>query len=462
MLTVEGTEAKEGTELDAKRVHHREQLGRQSPIGRAEVVMVNRSSASSWRVASRAMRRVVCAAIVYAVAGGAGRVASQQRSNGGLDFIDTSFENASPAWYEADRDGTIQIHLLYDHERSSPNRAAGHIHLRLHGTPGARPTLEFRNLDNVWNGTPASVASELKTVVISENGRDWKPVPTASLPENRVRLTVVMPGPILYVARLEPYRLSDLDRLLESIRHDPRVQITNIGKTAGGRDLEVLQIGDGRAPYRVFVRARAHPWESGSSWIAQGLVQRLLKDDAAARGFLEHYTVYILPMANKDGVARGMTRFNARGKDLNRNWDKPVDPDLVPENAALEQWLERMIAGGRAPHLAMELHNDASGRLHISRPPVPQLPRHLERMAILEQLLRKHTWFTEGTTNEGFRNSGTLGDGWLERYGIDAVVHEFNCNWIAGLGTEPLGRHWSEYGAKLADVFDEYFRTVKP
>jgi hypothetical protein len=409
-----------------------------------------------------AARRLLIVAVVSSLAGATAHLATQQRTDGGLEFIDTSFENASPVWYERDDDGTIQIHLLYDHERSSPNRAAGHIHLRLHGTPGARLTLEFRNLENVWNGTRASVAGELKTLVVSENGRDWKPTPTESLPDNRVRLTVVMPGPTLYVARLEPYRLSDLDRLIGSIRADPRVHITNIGKTRGGRDLEVIQIGAGRAPYRVFLRARAHPWESGSSWVAQGLVQRLLKDDADARGFLEHYTVYLLPMANKDGVARGMTRFNANGKDLNRNWDRPADPELAPENAALERWLEQMIASRRPPHLAIELHNDGNGLLHISRPPVPQLPRHLERMAILEQLLRKHTWFTEGSTNGAFRNSGTLGDGWLERYGIDAVVHEFNCNWIAGLRTQPLGRHWREYGEKLAQVFDEYFGMVKP
>jgi hypothetical protein len=167
--------------------------------------------------------------------------------------------------------------------------------------------------------------------------------------------------------------------------------------------------------------------------------------------------VYILPMANKDGVARGMTRFNLMGKDLNRNWDAPADPQLAPENAALERWLEQMIAGGHRPHLAIELHNDGNGRLHISRPPIPQLARHLERMAALEALLRKKTWFTEGSTNEAFRNSGTLGEGWLERYGIDAVVHEFNCNWIAGLGVAPLGRNWIEYGEKLAEVFDEYF-----
>jgi hypothetical protein len=410
------------------------------------------------------MRLGLAACILLAASGTAfaGQAAPRASTDAGLDFIDTNFENASPAWYERDADGTVQIHLLYDHERSSPNRAAGHIHLRLHGRTGARFTLEFRNLDNVWNGTPGSVAGELKSVVVSEDGRNWRPVPTDSLPGNRIRLTLVMPGPTLYVARVEPYRLSDLDRLLGSIRNDPRVQLTTIGKTAGGRDLEIIRVGGSRAPYRVFLRARAHPWEAGSNWIVQGLVQRLLKDDADARRFLERYTVYILPMANKDGVARGMTRFNILGKDLNRNWDAPANPALAPENAALERWLEHMIADGRRPHLAMELHNDGSGRLHISRPPVPQLPRHLERMAVLERLLREKTWFTEGATNQAFRNSGTLGDGWLERYGIDAVVHEFNCNWIAGLATAPLGRHWSEYGEKLAEVFDEYFSVVKP
>src|SRR4029453_9917233 len=127
---------------------------------------------------------------------------------------------------------------LYDHERASPNRAAGHINFVLHATPGAKLTLEFKNLDNVWNGQPGSVAGELKTVVISENGRTWKPVPTESLPGNRVRVTVEMPGPRLYVARLEPYRLSDLDRFLQSIQKSPRVHIEPIGKTPHARDLD--------------------------------------------------------------------------------------------------------------------------------------------------------------------------------------------------------------------------------
>jgi len=378
-------------------------------------------------------------------------------ANTNLVFIDTSFENASPVWYEFTADGTIRVHLLYDHERSSPNRAAGHIHILLHATPGARLTLEFTNLDNVWNGRPGSVARELKAVVVSENGRDWKSVPTEVLPTNRVQLTLEMPGPRLYVARLEPYRLSDLDRLLARIRQHPRVAITPIGQTVQGRELEIVRIGNPQAPHRVFLRARAHPWESGGNWVVEGLIDRLLKDDAEARKYLERYCVYILPLANKDGVARGLTRFNALGKDLNRNWDKPADPQLAPENAALEKWLEAMVQAGQRPHLALELHNDGGGLLHISRPAVPELERYLSRMARLEELLRKHTWFTEGSTKAAFRNPGSLGDGWLERFGIDAVVHEFNCHWIAGLKDYPSARHWRKYGEQLAVVFLEYF-----
>ena len=376
-----------------------------------------------------------------------------------VDFIDTSIENGSPLWYDTS-DNVIRLHLIYDHERASPNRAAGHIHFALHAKAGTSLTLEFLNLDNVWNGQPGSVVGELKTVAISADGVTWKTVPTESLPGNRVQLRVTMPGPKLYVARMEPYRLSDLERLLGEIRSHRVVRIEPIGKTAGGRQLEIVRIGDPNARHRVFVRARAHPWEAGSNWVAQGLIRRLLADDEAAKRFLSVYSVTVLPMANKDGVARGGTRFNLHGKDLNRNWDQPADPPLSPENAALEQWLEREIAAGKKPRLALELHNDGNGRLHISRPPVPHLDQHLARMAILEDLLRQHTWFTEGTTSPTFRNSGTLGEGWLMRYGIDAVVHEFNCNWIEGLKQPTSSVHWQEYGAGLAQVFYEYFERV--
>ena len=92
-------------------------------------------------------------------------------------------------------------------------------------------------------------------------------------------------------------------------------------------------------------------------------------------------------MANKDGVARGRTRFNMQGMDLNRNWDRPADPALAPENAALEKWLKKRIDQGKRPDLALDFHNDASGKLHISRPKTEskQLDEYFRRMENLEQ-----------------------------------------------------------------------------
>lgn len=36
------------------------------------------------------------------------------------DFIDTSFENASPLWYGFAPDDTVRVNLNYDHERAHP------------------------------------------------------------------------------------------------------------------------------------------------------------------------------------------------------------------------------------------------------------------------------------------------------------------------------------------------------
>ena len=121
-----------------------------------------------------------------------------------------------------------------------------------------------------------------------------------------------------------------------------------------------------------------------------------------------------------------------------------------------------MQARGLRPDLALELHNDNNGKLHVSRPAVPGLPAYLENMRRFEALLRQHTWFTEGSTGATYRNPGTLGDGWLERFGIPAAVLELNAHWIAGKKKAPLGADWDEFGRALPTVFREYFAAPAP
>lgn len=376
-------------------------------------------------------------------------------------FIDTSFENASPLFWQAQADGSVLVHLLYDQERNSPNRAAGHWLFQVEGTPGAEITLVLTNFDNVWNGRPGSPLSTNTHCYLSVDGQTWRIINAQKTTNNTLRVQFALPGEAVYVARLEPYRLSDLERFKAEIRRHPLVQIEIIGRTVEGRELEMIRAGRTDVPGRVFLRARAHAWEPGGNWVVQGMLRAFLEDTAEAARFREQLCLYVMPLANKDGVARGHTRFNSLGMDLNRNWDRPADPRLAPENAALERWLAAVIKQGRAPRLALDLHNDNSGKLHLSRPELPGLSGYLERMKRFEELLRQHTWFREGSTGGTFRNPGSIGEGLLERYGIDAAILELNCDWIAGLQKPPEGRDWEALGRGLLRVFAEYFAAAK-
>ena len=142
---------------------------------------------------------------------------------------------------------------------------------------------------------------------------------------------VTCPAQKLFVAAVDAQWLSGPGQVASRrSARNPLVGIEAVGKTVEGRTLEVVRIGDPKAPYRVFLRARAYVGRRSALGRA-GLLNRLLKDDDAAKKFRARYYVWVMPMANKDGVARGMTRFNVRGMDLNRNWDKPAD-GFAPEN----------------------------------------------------------------------------------------------------------------------------------
>jgi hypothetical protein len=370
-----------------------------------------------------------------------------------LSFINTNFENASQLDWEIDTEGVVQVTLLYDHERSSPNRANGHWHFQVIAQKGSDLTIVLKDFNNIWNGRRGIPISENTNTLISVDGKNWRVIKADLLNETQLKFNLHMESDVIYVASVEPYRISDLERFLGEIRNNPLIEISTVGHTAEGRPLEIIRVGKANAPHRVFLRARAHSWEPGGNWVVQGLVRALLQKDAAK--YLDRYCVYIMPMANKDGVARGRTRFNTLGKDLNREWHLPADKELTPEKYAFENWLTRMIAQGKKPHLAIDLHNDRGGNLHVNLP-TPANQAYTANLKRLESLLFEHTWFREGYSH--VKNPGSFGEGMAARFGIDACVYELNYEWAKGLNREPLGKDWELLGKQLRDVFYEYFK----
>ncbi len=377
-------------------------------------------------------------------------------------FIDTFFENASPLRWEQSAADTVDMDLIPDHARTGPNRQMTHWHFRIHVPPGAAgPSVRvrFRPVTNCWNGRPSPALKRAPlTSVASGDGRTWRVVPMRPAAEEgfAAEMDVPLLGPCTHVAHLVPYTDGDLQRTLRELAGAPGLRVYPIGATVEGRPLEMIEAGDPDAPGQVLLRARAHPWETGGSWLVEGLLRQLA--EPASAELRRRLCVCVMPMANKDGVARGLSRFTVTGMDLNRGWfaGQPHDPALCPENACLQSWLSDRQRQGRLPRLAICLHNDDGGNLHLSHP-ARDPEGYAARMRRFEGLLRAMTWFREGCATPGAVNSGTFGEGLCEIYGIDALIYELRACHAEGLGRTPMPADWAALGRDLAFVLDRFF-----
>ena len=371
-------------------------------------------------------------------------------------YINNFIENGSTMDWEKGSDGTIYIHQNYDYQREVFNRQNNHIHFLLLAQAGADVPIVFNDYSSIYNGRMNYNTTNINYCVVSNDGKNWRHVPGELLNSNkRMKIMFHMDSDSLYIAGVEPYRVSDLHKLLFKIKNDDRIDIETIGKSVEGRDLHIIRIGNETAPHSVFIRVRAHPWEPGGNWVSEGIIDKLLQRTKEVDDYLKNYCVYILPMANIDGVVHGKARYNMNGMDLNRGLEKPADPVLSPEVYHMEQWFEKMIGKGTKPDLAIDFHNDDGGPLIFEPPANADSVIYVNHMKNLEKLLRKDTWFRERAVTR------SPGGGITQRYGIEWFVYELNAGWIEGLQKRPLSEDWILLGKQLCGVFDAYFKNIE-
>ena len=103
------------------------------------------------------------------------------------------------------------------------------------------------------------------------------------------------------------------------------MQLSDLGSTLDGRDLNLLTIGhEVSSDLKVWIIARQHPGETMAEWFIEGLLGRLLDThDPLARALMDKATFYVVPNMNPDGSVRGNLRTNAAGANLNREWLEP-------------------------------------------------------------------------------------------------------------------------------------------
>jgi hypothetical protein len=384
-----------------------------------------------------------------------------------IKFIDYFYENASQLLWARAGDDSVKIFLPADYERESLNCQTDHWNFKLYAEPGTRVNLVISKMTpDVYNGRKAVAWWKFKNPIslyISYDQKEWIALSTSTTRSFDLTVNFVMKGDMVQIARIPPYTTANLEILKNMILPEKTARVFNIGTTVEGRPLEIIQLGNSNARHSVIIRARSHPWEDGGSWVVDGLVRAYLSE--WNRIWANELCVYIMPMANKDGVVRGMTRFNVAGKDINRNMDKKADPLLCPENFALENFICALIAEGKKPSLGIDLHNDDYGGLHLAHHERND-SSFMKNIKTFEGLMKKYTSYAENT-RYAWRVQGqaifpvTFSDGMLLRYGIESLVYELNANWFAGLNKIPEIDDYMNIGKNLNRVLYEYLKGIK-
>ncbi|CAD8082229.1 unnamed protein product [Paramecium sonneborni] len=131
------------------------------------------------------------------------------------------------------------------------------------------------------------------------------------------QLTIIIPSKHkqFKLSLNNPYTNSDLQAFL---KNDYQILTTSLS----GLKIPILKFGSPNNDV-ILVIARQHPGETVSSFVCQGFLSALQKDNLLTNLF--HFIV--IPLFNPDGVQYGNFRCDLSGKDLNRSWHKP-NPQL--------------------------------------------------------------------------------------------------------------------------------------
>lgn len=179
----------------------------------------------------------------------------------------------------------------------------------------------------------------------SYDGEHWGHLPIEQ--SNRRRLDKRFDHDTVYIALYEPYTYTYLQKRLVDWTGRADVTLDTIGRSFEGRPMQMLHVTDASVPQSekalVWIHGRQHPSESPGSYLLDGLIDYLTDDTPEGRELRRKIDAYILPFANPDGVANGLSRCNATGVNQEINFGRSEDSTVV-EVKAIKAMFEKLTA----------------------------------------------------------------------------------------------------------------------
>jgi hypothetical protein len=219
-----------------------------------------------------------------------------------------------------------------------------YFHFRVLGAAGRRLRVEF---------TTSKILGPLGPAVSFDDGTTWDWLGADAL-DGLAAFTCAVPAGAdnIRFAFAVPYTGEDLAKFLVQHRGDPRLHRETLCASRKGREVELLRLGNQRAPSpRIILTCRHHACEMVGNFAIEGVIAAALTDDALGRWLRENSEIVIVPFVDKDGVEDGDQGKNRKPYDHNSDYQ---EPHIYPEPRALRA-LVAELADGR-PTVVLDLH----------------------------------------------------------------------------------------------------------
>jgi Zinc carboxypeptidase/Cytosolic carboxypeptidase N-terminal domain len=276
--------------------------------------------------------------------------------------VATNFEGASAA--------NVQIDNLARSISFTPGGDPRHgwpcwWYFRVNGlTPGEKITLHLRGSPAVTS-TPGPLAKPLSPTwsmpsqaTISTDGKNWVHTAKGVKAGSLMTYTITPDATSVYVAWGPPYTPITATEFIRQIcARSPHAQAEELCRSLDGRPVPMLHVMEGARPpaqrFGVWVQARQHAWESGSSWVGQGFAEWLLSADPDAAWLRQYAEIFIVPIMDVDNTATGNGGKDAIPHDHNRDWSEAPHWNEV---VAAQKRVRGLIQAGRMD-VFLDLHN---------------------------------------------------------------------------------------------------------
>lgn len=234
-------------------------------------------------------------------------------------------------------------------------------------TPGETVTVRLQGSKATTKGGPLAkplspVWAMPEQATFSTDGKTWLHTEKGQRQDDAMIYTLKPDAESVYIAWGPPYTPSTATAFVQEMgKKSPHAKVTELCRSREGRSVPMLHVQEGERKkeqrFGVWVQARQHAWESGSSWVAQGFGEWLLSDEADAAWLRQHAEIYLVPIMDIDNSATGNGGKDAQPQDHNRDWSPQPHWNEVQ---AAQKMVGGLIDEGRMD-VFLDLHNPAPG-----------------------------------------------------------------------------------------------------